>query len=424
MRRLFAAIMALVLGLLTSLARADDDWRPLRARPAPERLPAATLGRPIAVAVPVTPSPRARAAADDSVHRVGYNTDPLKGPIILASSQTPATSGSPVPPYVVNNPTGVATPEEQYNTGVVTEPAAGGASIFGGFPWFKDMDLTAGGRRLFESDHAFDNFVSPVSSPFFAEDPRALTELRPIFLWQTAPSCNPAYRGGDILFFGTQARVALTDRLSFVLNKLGGIWSAPNGGGTFADESGFAEIWLGPKYTFWRDDRTGTLMAAGLTFQIPSGSRQVFQDTGNLSLVPYLSFAQNLSFLPIGWGSLNFMSTAGYAFAIDSQRTDYFFSTFHLDYDLGGLRKIYPMVELTWVNYTSAGKARSLGFEGRDLFNFGSTGVSGHNDVTLAAGLRYKFNEALQVGTAAQFPIAGRRDLADFRLTVDMIFRY
>src|SRR5262249_35190186 len=177
---------------------------------------------------------------------------------------------------------------------------------------FKDINFTGGGRHLFESDHCFDNFVSPVSSPFFAEDPRALTELRPIFLWQQTPSRNAVYGGGDLVFFGTQARVAITERFSFVLNKLGGVWSEPhNPGDEFAAHSGFSEVWLGPKYTFWRDDRTGTLMAAGLTFQLPSGPRKVFQDTGHFSLAPYLSFAQNLNFLPTGWGSFNFMNTTG-----------------------------------------------------------------------------------------------------------------
>src|SRR5262249_20160296 len=42
-------------------------------------------------------------------------------------------------------------------------------------------------RLAFGSDCDFDDFVSPISNPFLAEDPRSLTELRPIFLWQTIP---------------------------------------------------------------------------------------------------------------------------------------------------------------------------------------------------------------------------------------------
>ena len=39
----------------------------------------------------------------------------------------------------------------------------------------------AGGRAcLVQSDHGFDNFISPVTNPSLFEDPRALTEVRPI----------------------------------------------------------------------------------------------------------------------------------------------------------------------------------------------------------------------------------------------------
>jgi hypothetical protein len=431
MRRILAGSLTLTLGLLAAQAGADDGWRPVGHGPAtPFKV---TLGKPIAVPDTASSARVVRAAPDDAIRQVKYhdtNDDPLKGPIVIARAQSTPNNSRNVAPAYTANAGGPPSGEEAYNSGVVTDPVrdGGGGSrwaIFADFPWVHNLEFTGGGRALFESDHGFDNFISPVSSPFFAEDPRSLTELRPIFLWQTAPNGNPLYRGGDVYFAGLQARVAITERLSFVLNKVGWVFNEPkNPSSGITSDNGISEIWLGPKYTFWRDDRTGTLMAAGLTFQVPSGSRKVQQDTGNLSLSPYLTFAQNLNFLPTGWGSFNFMATAGYTFATDSQRTDYFYSTYHLDYDLGGLRKIYPMIELTWVNYTSSGKARDLTFEGRDLFNFGSTGVGGHNDVTLAAGLRYKFNEAIQTGIAAQFPMAGRRDIADFRLTVDMIFRF
>ena len=57
-------------------------------------------------------------------------------------------------------------------------------------------------------------------------------------------------------------------------------------------------------------------------------------------------------------------------------------------------------------------------------FNFGSTDVSSRSIVTLATGARYKFSEALQVGTAFEFPLTNHKDLNDFRITVDLILRY
>src|SRR5206468_9150580 len=99
--------------------------------------------------------------------------------------------------------------------------------------YFGDMFKGWGGNGAeggcFESDHCFDNFASPVSNPFLFEDPRSLTEIRPIFMYQTIPGSNPVFRGGHTEFFGTQARLAVTDRWSFVMNKIGGVSVTPGG---------------------------------------------------------------------------------------------------------------------------------------------------------------------------------------------------
>ncbi|HEY3394816.1 MAG TPA: hypothetical protein VGK58_19070, partial [Lacipirellulaceae bacterium] len=147
------------------------------------------------------------------------------------------------------------------------------------------------------------------------------------------------------------------------------------------------------------------------------------QDTGDLSLSPYFSIAQN--FWRTQYGAFNFMNTTGYSFAVDSDRTDFFYLSAHLDYNIGNLGKFYPLVELNWTRYTFNGDARNFGFEGNNLFNFGSDGVAGKDDLTLAFGGRYKLSEAIQFGLAAEFSIlGGYRHMDDFRLTMDMIFRY
>jgi hypothetical protein len=179
---------------------------------------------------------------------------------------------------------------------------------------------------------------------------------------------------------------------------------------------------IGPKYTFYRCEQTQTVAAAGLNFDIPTGPRKVFQDTGSLSLEPYVSFGQN--FGRSAYGSFNFLGTLGYSVGTDDKRSDFIYTSLHLDYDVANLHKIYPLLELNYFHYTNSGNVRSLGFEGRDLFNFGSTGVSGHDNLSMAVGARYKFNENLQTGLAAEFPINGRHDLLDYRLTFDVIFRF
>lgn len=272
----------------------------------------------------------------------------------------------------------------------------------------------------FQSDHSMDSFISPVTNPFLFEDPRSLTEIRPIFIYQQIPSNNPVFNGGNAYFYGVQARLALTESWSITMNKLGGV-TIDSDNPTIGDASGIAEFDIGPKYTFLRKCDTGTFAAAGAIFQIPIGPSKVYQDTGNLSLVPYVSLAQ--SFGRSSYGTFNFMDTLGYAFGFDG-RSDYLYNSAHLDYDIANLHKFYALLELNWFYYSTSGEARAINQEGRDYANMGGTGVSGNNYLTIAPGFRYKFSEQVQFGLATEFALTNPRDLQDFRLLVDMIFRY
>ena len=106
---------------------------------------------------------------------------------------------------------------------------------------------------LFESDHGFDQFTSPISNPFLFEDPRSLTEAKALFLYQRIPGSQPNFLGGDAYFGGLQARLAITERLSISMPKLGVVGISPQTNSAFRTGSSLSEIWLGPKYTFYRD---------------------------------------------------------------------------------------------------------------------------------------------------------------------------
>lgn len=290
---------------------------------------------------------------------------------------------------------------------------------------FGDRLLGIFGERdeWFCSDHAFDGFISPVTNPFLFEDPRSLTEVRAIYLYQRIPGRQPDTQGGNVQYFGVQGRVAITNRLSFTINKLGGTWFNPNSEAALPSSSGFSEIWFGPKFTFIRGEETGTLLAGGLQFQVPVGSSSVFQDTGSLSLVPYVSYAQ--SFLhDAAWGRLNLMANASYAFSTTRARSDYLSLSGHLDWDVLNKNRFFPLFEMNYYLMTTDGTTRpNVGSEGRDLFNLGSS-AKGNGLLTGAFGARFKITEGAQVGTAFEFPFAGPRDFFDYRWTVDFILRY
>lgn len=274
----------------------------------------------------------------------------------------------------------------------------------------------------FKSDHCFDGFISPVTNPFLFEDPRSITEVRPMFMYQSIPSSQPDFGGGNVWFFGTQGRVAFTDRISMTINKLGGISINPSGSSAFQDETGFAELWLGGKYTIIRGEETGSLLAAGLQFQIPIGSQGAFQHTGTLSLVPWLTYAQNFG-RDFRVGSFNAMVGTGYSVSVNNQRSSYYWLSAHLDLDMWNNHKFYPLTEMNWYIYTSDGNTLPIGTEGRDLFNFGSQ-ASGQGLLTWAFGARYKITEAAQIGGAFEFPLAGPKGLFNYRVNLDFILRY
>jgi hypothetical protein len=363
---------------------------------------------------------------------------PAMGRFVVRAQSPDVPPPPPPPPPPGSGPvtapltTGINPAEEGFNCGVANTPKAGG-----GF-WTKFCDgfndccgnifgsvKTVGSRTLFESDHKFDVFASPVSNPFYFEDPRALTEIRPIFIWQRTPSANPIYGGASNFFVGARGSVAVTDWLSFTFDELG--WdftNVNNPQGDFHSGNGLSELHLGPKITFIRNDVSNTVAAAGLIVEVPWGGNSVFQNTHNLGLTPYFSIAQN--FWRTDFGSFNFMNTDGVSLGLGAPRGDMLYSSLHLDYDVGNFKKIYPLIELNYAHYFDDGNREPINFEGRDLFHFGSSAVGGLNELTIAAGLRYKVSEHLQFGLVGETSVLGHssRHMDAFRLTFDVIFRY
>jgi hypothetical protein len=426
------------------------------ADPAAGNPPAVTLGRPVPAVQLERPVPLEGSAhipsvlsrwSDSPLVAASYSGAEGSSPPAIVRAQAPDFGAPPpptpapgstivpppgAPPGIAPAPLPGAAPgfptgaDERYNCGVVTTAPTSS------HPWldkichpFKDLqcpDLGLG-KLNFHGDHGFDFFSSPVTNPFLAEDPRALTEIKPIFITQGTPTSNFVFHGGDIEYFGLQARLAVTERLSFVLTELGLDWIEPhNPVDGFGPSVGFAEIRLGPKYTFYRCEQTGTIAAAGVNFDIASGDSRVFQNTGTLSVEPYISVGQKFGYS--SFGTFNVMNILGYSFATDNQRTDFFFDSIHLDYDVANIHRIYPFMEFNYFHYESAGNQHPLGFEGRDLFNFGAAGVSGNNSSSLAFGVNYKFSECWQVGAAYEFPLGGHRDLMDYRVTFNLIWRF
>jgi hypothetical protein len=377
---------------------------------------------------------------DECVARPLPPGPPLEGPAVGGAPPVMAPP-PPDPVHSLGSATATpCTPDEMYNCGVVAEPVNSGyappappacCEPIGEVPGITGETALGDGRvfgflgnfQWFKSDHAFDQMISPLSNPFLFEDPRALTEVRPMYIYQKMPGGNLFVNDGSINWWGTQARWAITDRWSIVIHKLGGIDFDPGENSLLPGGTSFSEFWIGPKWTFIRSPEAGIVAAFGWNFMIPTGNDQAFQNTGDLSMAPYLSFGW--TFGRSDYGAFNYMASTGYTFSTDNTRTDYYWASLHLDYDIANLHKIYPVLELNYFHYAKNGGNQPMGFEGRDLINFGSSGISGHDGLSMAAGVRYKFTENYQVGIGVEFPISNTEDdLLDCRLMVDVIIRY
>lgn len=417
--------------------------------PAQEERPAA-LGRPARIGATLLPPSPPLPEFDPAVQPAGFETSPLAlpppappeppvrrdlAPAVLDRAESrrfdaiqPFAPPEPDPAPSMRRPVESRFYDSAYRSRTVEKPAESKYTHTSAFgeriqEWLDNgFGQPSPFRSWFQSDHSFDYFASPVTNPFFFEDPRSLTEVRPIFFFQTIPDANPDFMGGNALYFGTQARVAINEKFSLVLNKLGGVIVNPGSGSAEPGGVGFAEIHLGPKFTFIRDESSRFLAAAGLTFQIPAGPASVYQDTGRLSLVPYVSVAKN--FCEMRFGSFNFMNTTGFSLAADGDRTNFLYTSFHLDWDIANRHKLYPLIELSWFQYTRSGASRPLTTEGRDLANIGASNVGGRANLHVAVGARYRLTDNSQFGIATEFPISSRKDMTAFRLGVDWIWRY
>jgi hypothetical protein len=405
----------IALAVLTVAAGVQaDEWRPARG-PGGKLTPAIAL--PEVQPAPVEPRP---------------TTCFSLGSLTVFRRDTEA-SDNPIRPASGFNRHNPVSSEEQFNCGVITEgpsPPSGGCGAGGGAAgpglWDRTKDFfgnlfgstTSAGRSAFQSDHAFDSFISPVSNPFFFEDPRALTEFRPGIIWQKSPSNNPLMRGGNSIIYNFQGRVAFTERWSLVIHRLGFATVDPGdrqpGDPAFAGGTAMGDIQLGPKFTFYRDDRTNTIAALGLNFDIPTGSSKVLQGNSG-GVTPYITAGQKLY-------NFHVLGSTGYRFGFSRDRSDAFFTSLHVDYSI--VDRLYPLAELNWYYYTRNGQRTPANYEGADLFNLGSTDVSGKSMLSLALGLRGKINEAFQAGVVYEFPLTGSKDLMQYRLTFDLIFRY
>ncbi|WP_207397473.1 hypothetical protein [Bremerella alba] len=271
------------------------------------------------------------------------------------------------------------------------------------------------------SDHCFDDFISPMINFVFFEDPRTVTELRPIFVNHWVPNTigNNIPAGGSVQLYAAQVRVALTERLSVIATKDGFIVDNSEGSLAGLLDDGWADVSAGLKYNLLRDPCSGTIVSTGFTYEMPVGSSDALQGQGDGEFNIFLTGGQRL------WdGNAHVLSSVGYRLPTDSSLQS---SAIHWSnhFDVRLTDKIYVFTELAWWHWTDdASQGSALGVAGHDLFNLRSNDVAGNDLVTQNVGMRYKPNGHIETGIAYEFPLTGFQDVTESRLMVDMILRY
>ena len=164
----------------------------------------------------------------------------------------------------------------------------------------------------------------------------------------------------------------------------------------------FSEIWLGPKFVFWRAPDTQTIAPPGSSSNSRSAAAACSRTPAHSAWSRTSASAACIG--ETDYGSFHLINVAGIHIGTDNLRSDYFFNSLHLDLDVGDYHRFYPTLELNWFHYTSNGLERPfLPFEGRDLANIGAS-AQDRDILTIAPGFRYKFTDYLQMGFAGRVP--------------------
>lgn len=264
----------------------------------------------------------------------------------------------------------------------------------------------------------FQDMISPVTNPVNFEDPRSISEARLIYLFHELDD-RFVTEGGDIQIVALQLRMALTARLALIATKDGYVWTDPDA--VLEESEGLANLGLGAKYAFYKNDTSGTIATAALRYEIPSGDDDVLQGDGNGILQPSVSAAFKMC------EYTTIMTSADLRIPMSSEDSMFFDADVHFDYRIDtGAGAFYPLVELSVMQVLDAGSRLPIADEGQDFFNLGASDSNGETIVTAAAGARYRLSDSFDLGAAYQIPLtsgSGSR-VIDWRVTTDLIYRF
>ena len=253
--------------------------------------------------------------------------------------------------------------------------------------------------------------VNPVSDPILFEDALIRTEIRPAFGYQHLGS--DFFGGGDLQIYGIQLRYAVTDRLAIVGNKGGYMEVHPNLG---PDLNGWADLGIGLKYALIDDRANAFILTPGVLFQIPTGSKEIFQGRGSGIWDIFVSAEK-------GFGNFHLLGNIGVLAPNDTSANSTMLH-YHLQADYYACRWFKPFIVGNGYTVLSSGSSTPLNSEGYDLVNFGSIFAGHSTQITLGGGFRTELAKNLELGFCYEKAVSSVKGLLDDRYTVDLVFHF
>ncbi|MFO1484382.1 MAG: transporter [Verrucomicrobiaceae bacterium] len=256
------------------------------------------------------------------------------------------------------------------------------------------------------------NTIAPVTNPIFFEDPVIRSEIRPIFAHHTID--NKFLGGGTAQLYALQLRYAITDRLAFIATQ-DGYFDVNND--AIGNPDGWMDLAAGFKYALIDDAANQFILTPGLTFHIPTGSRDVFQGRGGGEFNPFVSFAK-------GFGDFHLTGNLGVRIPVtnDEQNTVAHYS---LMADYYACRWFIPFVAVNfWTNLNNGNNFPGLRGNGYDVINFGAGNGRGVTQGTFGAGFRTRVLDNVDLGFSYEIAVCRPYGLTNNRLTMDMCIRF
>jgi len=259
----------------------------------------------------------------------------------------------------------------------------------------------------------FEHFYDPIGQPLYFETPFNDSSLRPLFLHHAFHK-DSLLGGGELNIVAAQARLALTERLSFIATKDGHSWFSPD---IFPDEQrGWNDLAIGMKYVAVADREADFVLTPGIRWMWEQGTRKILQ--GNQQeLSPFISFAK-------GFDEFHLIGNVTYRLperpSVGNQILQY---DLHTDVEV--CPGVAPVVEFHGLTYLTDGEQLPFNAGGLDYTNLGSMHVAGETVVWTGVGARFDLTPSISLGSTFEFPLTkADDDIMGHRITVDLTLRW